>query len=63
MRKSIEQVIEDYKMRVAQGEPRNDVIVSLHADGLNIIESIKVVKALYGVNLRDAKWIVTSQLV
>jgi ribosomal protein L7/L12 len=63
MRKSFEQVREDYQKRVSQGEPRDDVIASLHADGLSIIESIKAVRTLYGVGLGDAKQIVTAHPV
>lgn len=46
-----------------EGELRDDVIASLHADGLSIIESIKAVRTLYGVGLGDAKQIVIAHLV
>ncbi len=45
---------------MAQGVSRDELIASLHEQGASIIESIKVVRMLYHVNLHDAKLIVTA---
>ena len=52
--KDLEPVIEDYKNRVLQGEQRDKVIEDLHTDGLSIVDTIKVVRILYQMNLKDA---------
>jgi hypothetical protein len=56
-----EQIVEDYQKRVARGASRDEVIASLHDQGVSIIESMKVIRVLYEVNLGGAKRIVTSQ--
>ena len=56
----LEQIVEDYQKRMAQGASRDEVITSLSAQGFSMIESIKVFRELYEGNLGDAKRIVTS---
>ena len=53
-------VIEDYKNRVIQGEQRDKVIEDLHKAGLSIIDTIKVVRVLYQMSLKDAHLIVAE---
>lgn len=54
----LEPVIEDYRKRVTQGEQRDKVIEDLHTDGLSIIDTIKIVRALYKLDLKEAHLIV-----
>jgi hypothetical protein len=61
--KRFEQIVEGSQKQMAQGASRDELIASLHAQGVSIIESIKVVRILYHVNLRDAKSIVTAHPV
>ena len=61
--KRFEQIVEDCQKQVAQSASRDEVIASLHAQGVSIIESMKIVRVLYSVNLHDAKLIVTAHPV
>ncbi len=61
--KRFEQIVEDSQQQMAQGASREEIIASLHAQGISIIESMKVIRVLYGVNLHDAKLIVTAHPV
>jgi len=61
--KRFEQLVEDSQKQMAQGASSDEVIASLHAQGASIIESIKVVRILYHVHLRDAKRMVTAHPV
>src|SRR6266436_4404393 len=46
MSKSFEQILEEQQRRVAQDEPIEHVIASLHAEGLTITDSMKAVRSL-----------------
>ncbi len=63
MSKSFEQILEEQQRRVAQDEPIEHVIASLHAEGLTITDSMKAVRSLYGVDLGIAKELVSSHPV
>ena len=55
MSKRFEEIIVEYRHRVAQGESIENVIENLHLDGITITESMKVLRELYGFTLKDAK--------
>ena len=61
--KRFEQFVEDSQQQMAQSVSRDEIIASLHVQGASIIESIKVMRILYHVNLRDAKIMVTAHPV
>ncbi len=63
MSKSFEQILEEQQRRVAQDEPIESVIASLHAEGLTITDSMKAVRSLYGVDLGTGKELVSSHPV
>ncbi len=52
--------IEILRKRVAEGLPLNETISAMHPDGLSIIDAIKATRELFGINLGDAKLVVTS---
>lgn len=63
MSNSFDQIVEEHHALLEQDAPVEDVIASLHDAGLNIIESIKAVRLLYHVNLKNAHEIVASHPV
>ena len=63
MNENIEQIVQDYQPYIAHGMSREEVIQHLHADGLTIMQSIKVVRVLYKMSLGDAKMVVSEQPV
>jgi hypothetical protein len=50
-----EHILEEYQKRVEQGERIEDVIADLRANGLSMFDSIRAVKKLYGLALKDAQ--------
>lgn len=60
MNDNLKQIIEDYKMRVKQGESITSVIGDLHADGLHIINAIIVLREVYSLSLKEAKNLVSE---
>lgn len=50
-----EHILEEYQKRVEQGERIEDVIADLRANGLSMFDSIRDVKKLYGLALKDAQ--------
>ena len=60
MRRSFEESIEACREAIAQGASREDVIDHLHKDGRGIIEAIKALRLLYGINLGKAKRLVST---
>lgn len=61
--KQYEHIVEDCQEQVARGASQEDIIANLHAQGVNIIESMRVIREVYGVGLGDAKRIVTAHPV
>ncbi|HZR44574.1 MAG TPA: hypothetical protein VFB12_30965 [Ktedonobacteraceae bacterium] len=57
------QLFEKYQSRVREGEMIEDVIVALHAEGLTILDSIKMVRELYQLSLGEAKQVVSAHPV
>lgn len=60
MKKSFEQVVEEYRKNIAQGVSREDIIARLREDGFNIIEAIRALRELYGMHLGEAKQLVSA---
>lgn len=63
MTKNFEQIIEEHQVLLERDVPVEDVVVSLHASGLNIIESIKAVRLLYNLSLKNAHKVVASHSI
>lgn len=60
MNSNFEAAIVPYRQRVREGEPVEQIIASLHADGFTILDAMKAIRALYGLSLGEAKRLVTS---
>lgn len=52
--------IDELRKRVAEGMSQDEAIDAIQRHGLPIIEAIKVMRELYGINLGDAKNAVAS---
>lgn len=63
MSKKFDEVLEEYRQRIDQGERIEDVIDGLHKYGLTITELMKAIRVLYKIRLADAKKIVTAHPV
>ncbi len=60
MKKDLDQIISKYKEYRVSGGSRDTVVSRLHEEGVSILDSMKVVRAVYGINLAEAKKIVTE---
>lgn len=58
-----EQIVEEHQALIEQDVPVEDVVASLHSAGLNIIESIKAVRLLYNLSLKNAHKVVASHSI
>ncbi|GLV57540.1 hypothetical protein KDH_43760 [Dictyobacter sp. S3.2.2.5] len=58
-----EHILEDCQKQVARGASQEEIIVNLHTQGVNIIESTKIIRGVYHIPLIDAKRIVTAHPV
>ncbi|GCE25855.1 hypothetical protein KDA_13390 [Dictyobacter alpinus] len=55
-----ENILEDCQKQVAQGASQEKIIANLYTQGVNIIESMKIIRELYHIPLIDAKRIVRA---
>lgn len=60
MSKSFDQIVEEHEALLEHDVPVEDVVKSLRDAGLTIVESMKAIRSLYNVNLKEAKHIITS---
>lgn len=60
MNSNFEAAIAPYRKRVRNDEPVEQMIVALHDDGFTITDSMKAVRALYGISLGESKQLVTG---
>lgn len=63
MSADLEASIETVRYRLGQGVSLEDVVAELHADGLTIIQSIRVVREASDLTLGQAKEVVSSHPV
>ena len=63
MQDNFELVIARYRKYIADGESTESIIYSLHQNDFTIIESIKVLRIIYHVDLGKAKALVTQSPV
>ena len=59
MKRDLTQIISKYKEYTASGKGSDAVLSRLYEEGVSIIDSMKVIRALYGINLAEAKRIVS----
>jgi phage terminase large subunit-like protein len=57
---SIEEVKAKCQREVRDGKSSEDIIESLHASGLTITESMKIIMELFKISLGEAKMMVTG---
>lgn len=60
MGKKFEKIIEKYRKRIRSDWTIEEVINGLHSEGLTITDSMKALRILYGINLGEAKTLVTA---
>jgi hypothetical protein len=58
--KNFEEIIEKYRRRIHSDGSIEEVIDGLHSEGLSITDAMKAVRILYGINLGEAKRLVTA---
>lgn len=57
---NIHVTVDDYESKVTHGLNRDQLIVLMHDEGLSIVDSIKVVRWIYGMPLGEAKRVVAT---
>lgn len=61
MMNNLEPVIKQCRVMItSQNAGPNDVITYLHSEGINMIDSMKALRELYGLSLGEAKSLVTA---
>jgi hypothetical protein len=61
--KETQAVIQRYRLRVESGVSASTVIRELHDEGFWILESIKLIRSIYSVDLGEAKRLVVNHPV
>jgi ribosomal protein L7/L12 len=56
----IERLIHEYKLKINEGLDSNTLIEELHGKSISIIEAIKIVRAVLGIPLSEAKQCVSA---
>jgi ribosomal protein L7/L12 len=59
----IQTVIQRYRLKVESGATPDTIIRELHDEGFWIIESIKLIRGIYSINLEEAKRLVANHPV
>jgi ribosomal protein L7/L12 len=61
--KETQTVIQRYRLKVESGATPDTIIRALHDEGFWIIESIKLVRGIYSIDLGEAKRLVSNHQV
>lgn len=60
MTNNLRKAVDECRAATERGATREEIVARLHERGISIIDSMKVLKELYGLSLGEAKAVVTA---